>query len=80
VIVVPNNRGYARLGIVVGRKSLPRAVDRNRFKRVVREGFRKVAAQLQPVDFVVQAQGKLARSDFEHLPSELLQLLRATGG
>jgi RNase P protein component len=39
-----------------------------------------VAAHLQPVDFVVQAQGKLARSDFEHLPSELLQLLRATGG
>ena len=80
VTVVPNQHGYARLGIVVGRKALPRAVDRNRFKRLVREQFRKVAAQLQSVDVVVQAQSKLARSYLTLLPSELSQLLQAAGG
>jgi len=30
----------ARLGLAVSRKALPRAVDRNRIKRIVREAFR----------------------------------------
>jgi ribonuclease P protein component len=79
VIMVPNQHGQARLGIVVGRKALPRAVDRNRFKRLVREQFRKVAVQLQPLDIVVQAQGKLALADLDVLPVELSKLLRAAG-
>ena len=75
--MVPNQHGCARLGIVVGRKALPRAVDRNRFKRLVREQFRKVAAQLQPLDIVVQAQGKLTLAGLDVLPVELSKLLRA---
>ena len=76
--MVPNQHGHARLGIVVGRKALPRAVDRNRFKRLVREQFRKVAAQLQALDIVVQAQGKLALADLEVLPVELSRILGAS--
>jgi len=79
VIMVPNQYGHARLGVVVGRKGLPRAVDRNRFKRLVREQFRKVAAQLPPLDIVVQAQGKLALADLDRLPIELSKLLRVAG-
>lgn len=77
--MVPNQCGHARLGIVVGRKALLRAVDRNRFKRLVREQFRKVAARLQPLDIVVQAQGKLAQATLDGLPVELSKLLRAAG-
>ena len=77
--MVPNQRGHARLGIVVGRKAFPRAVDRNRFKRLVREQFRKVFARLQPLDIVVQAQGKLALADLDGLPVELSKLLKAAG-
>jgi len=43
----------ARLGLVVAKKNLKRAVDRNRFKRVVRESFRTHQHQLQGLDFVV---------------------------
>ncbi|WP_367115654.1 ribonuclease P protein component [Thiohalocapsa sp.] len=32
----------ARLGLAVSRKALPRAVDRNRVKRIVRETFRQM--------------------------------------
>ena len=46
--------GYqARLGLAIAKKQLPRAVDRNRIKRVVRESFRLL--QIQGHDFVVLA-------------------------
>jgi len=43
----------ARLGLAIAKKQLPRAVDRNRIKRVVRESFRLL--QVQEHDFVVLA-------------------------
>ncbi len=44
----------ARLGLVVGKKLLKRAVDRNRLKRVVRENFRLRRPELPPCDLVVR--------------------------
>ena len=45
----------SRLGILVSRKALKRAVDRNRAKRVIREFFRKRKEHfLKPVDLVVR--------------------------
>ena len=44
----------ARLGLVVGKKLLKRAVDRNRLKRVVRENFRLRRLQLPAYDLVVR--------------------------
>ena len=49
----PNSRGYARLGLIVSRKTARRAVSRNRLKRFVRESFRHCRAQLPAADFVV---------------------------
>jgi len=43
----------ARLGLAIAKKQIPRAVDRNRVKRVVRESFRLL--QLKDHDFVVLA-------------------------
>ncbi|OUS06452.1 ribonuclease P protein component [Gammaproteobacteria bacterium 42_54_T18] len=43
----------ARLGLVVAKKNLKRAVDRNRFKRTIRESFRTHQHQLKGLDFVV---------------------------
>lgn len=54
VMARPNARGFARLGMVVPKRLLPRAVDRNRVKRCVRESFRLVWATLPPCDFVVR--------------------------
>ncbi len=44
----------ARLGLVVGKKLLKRAVDRNRLKRVVRENFRLRRSELPPCDLVLR--------------------------
>lgn len=44
-----------RLGVVVGRKHVPRAVRRNRVKRLVRETFRNRKSGLAGLDIVVLA-------------------------
>jgi ribonuclease P protein component len=50
-----NEAGVARLGLAVSRRVSKRAVERNRIKRAVRESFRRVRAQLPPVDLLVIA-------------------------
>lgn len=41
IITARNNLGYPRLGISITKKAVPRAVGRNKFKRIFREFFRK---------------------------------------
>lgn len=58
VLARPNQSGMARLGLVIGKRLLPRAVDRNRVKRCVRERFRLLRDQLPACDFVVRLIGR----------------------
>ncbi len=44
----------ARLGLIVGKRQLKRAVDRNQVKRVLRETFRVNRSILPAIDIVVQ--------------------------
>jgi ribonuclease P protein component len=53
LISMPNHENAPRLGLVVARKNLKRAVDRNRVKRMVRESFRRQRASLPARDIVV---------------------------
>ena len=48
-----NELEMARLGLIVGKRMLRRAVDRNRTKRVIRESFRR-AGGLPAMDIVVR--------------------------
>lgn len=48
-----NNLGASRLGLIVAKRVLRRAVDRNRAKRVIRESFRK-RCDLPALDIVVR--------------------------
>jgi len=54
VMARPNECGHARLGLIVAKKQLRRAVDRNRVKRCAREAFRSIRAELPACDFVVR--------------------------
>jgi ribonuclease P protein component len=45
-----NQRGFNRLGIVVSKKNIPRAVDRNRLKRSIRESFRRNMSEQSLLD------------------------------
>lgn len=43
----------AKLGIIAGKRTLPRAVDRNKAKRMIREAFRRHHIKSRSLDIVV---------------------------
>lgn len=51
--VATGTPGASRLGIALTRRLLPRAVDRNRVKRIVREAFRRHPIKEAGLDVVV---------------------------
>lgn len=59
-----NGLAQARLGIVVGKKFAPRAMERNLVKRMVRELFRGRQAQFAGRDILLRLQAKFPRADF----------------
>lgn len=63
VMARPNHAGYPRLGMVIAKRLLARAVDRNRVKRCVRETFRQAMPELPACDFVVRLIAKPVPGD-----------------
>jgi len=59
----PNQVGYPRLGMIIAKRLLARAVDRNRVKRCVRESFRLALPELPACDFLVRLIAKPVPGD-----------------
>ncbi len=61
--VIFNNLTYPRLGIAVAKSRIPKAVDRNQIKRIIRESFRlsKISLGLDVVVIVQQGFDKLTK-------------------
>ncbi|MGB0446296.1 MAG: ribonuclease P protein component [Pseudomonadales bacterium] len=56
ILARPGQTSQSRLGLVIAKKHLKRAVDRNRVKRILRESFRTLEPPLEPaMDIVVLA-------------------------
>ena len=53
VLARPNGLERSRLGLAIAKKHTPRAVQRNRIKRIVRESFMLNQPFSRPVDTVV---------------------------
>jgi ribonuclease P protein component len=80
---LPSPAGSARLGLAVSRKVDPRAVQRNRLKRLLRDFFRRHREALPPLDLVVlpkreaaSAEAAALRADLERLWQRLASLPR----
>lgn len=67
VLAIPDESGTAKLGLVVSRKNVPSAVQRNRLKRLIRENFRRHRMRLCGASLVV-----LARKDAHRQPNSAL--------
>ncbi|MDO3387685.1 ribonuclease P protein component [Gilvimarinus sp. SDUM040013] len=59
----PNAEQPARLGLIIAKKNIRRAVDRNRVKRLIRESFREHQQHLYGLDVIVLARRGLAELD-----------------
>ncbi len=62
----------ARLGLIVGKRAVAKAHDRNRLKRVAREAFRLKRSELPALDIVLQVRGPI---DSRALRSKLEDML-----
>jgi ribonuclease P protein component len=69
--VAPARNDGSRLGIALTRKLVPRSVDRNRMKRLVRETFRRHVLKLAGLDCVVMPR---ERFDDANTPALLAEI------
>lgn len=70
ILARPNNVGVARLGLVIPKKHVRKAHQRNQIKRIARETFRKEQHKLPAIDAIV-----LARRGAEIVPQQQLTSL-----
>lgn len=72
---MPNTLQYARVGLIVGKKTARRAVQRNYMKRVLRDLFRHEQHALRGVDILIRPQKAFTHENFEQIKAELQQLI-----
>ena len=73
--LVENNHKISRLGLVVSKRVLPKSVNRNFVKRLIRETFRLNSYQLPPLDFVVRLRRNLNKESSVEARVALSQLM-----
>ena len=70
-----NDLPHGRLGLIASSRVAPRAVDRNRFKRMARELFRGARERLGGLDVIVQLRRCPERGATPAARTELARLL-----
>jgi ribonuclease P protein component len=85
LLLVTKSEQAPRLGIVIAKKNVKRAVDRNRLKRIIRESFRLRQEEFGTIDMVILARQGLDKMDnpevlvqINHLFDELVNKLNRT--
>ena len=63
ILARPNELDHPRLGLVIAKKHVRNATDRNRIKRIARETFRLRQHELFPLDAIVLARGGAGELD-----------------
>lgn len=66
-----NSVGHARLGMAIAKKTLRRAHERNRIRRLIRESFRHQLPHLPSVDLVIMCRAEVLTLSNEQLFQQL---------
>ena len=80
LVVAPATRACGRVGYVIGSKALPRAVDRNRVRRMLRVVLRERKALIAEFDLIVRVKRPVARSEFSRIVAEARRMLAVLPG
>ena len=73
--VTPKNLEFARLGMVVSKRTIPKSVARNFAKRMIREVFRHNSSKLPALDFVIRIRRQVSNSSSDEARTALLELM-----
>jgi ribonuclease P protein component len=82
VFYSPNQKSYARLGILITKQKIAQAVNRNRIRRRIRESFRHHKDLLKGLDLIILVRSKwcptneLMRDDIDTLWPRLTDTLK----
>lgn len=68
-------RECGRVGFVIGRKALPRAVDRNRVRRLLRVALDEASAFTEGLDVIVRVKRGTPRAELASIVAETTRLL-----
>ena len=71
ILATTENRTETRLGIIVAKKHVKLAVQRNRIKRILRDSFRCTKKTIPQIDIVVLAKKGADKLDNENCHKEL---------
>ena len=77
VHLVCTTNGCARLGMVVSKRVMPKAISRNYAKRLIRECFRQYSTIIPALDFVIKIRRNLTHQTSTEARSALIALLLA---
>jgi ribonuclease P protein component len=75
LLSMPAQRAPGRAGFVITRKSLPRAVDRNRVRRLFREALRAARPAVEIYDVILRLKRGCPRTQFGLVATEAGRLL-----
>jgi len=75
LVSAPAARACGRVGYVIGSKALPRAVDRNRVRRMLRVVLRERKPLISGLDVIVRVKLPVARSEFSRIVAEARRML-----
>ena len=75
LVTAPAAGTPGRVGYVIGRRTLPRAVDRNRLRRRLREAVRALRPHIAAFDVIVRVKRASNRAELDAAVAEATTLL-----
>lgn len=76
ILAIPNSLSRPRLGLVIGKRHVRQATQRNRIKRLMRESFRHNQHLLTGLDMVILARSGLGELDNAAIHQRMERLLQ----
>ena len=75
LIAAPAAQDPGRVGYVIARKAMPRAVDRNRLRRRLRESVRASRPSIERFDIILRVRQRVRAADIASAVAESRRLL-----
>jgi ribonuclease P protein component len=80
LIAAPAAQDPGRIGYIIGRKAMPRAVDRNALRRRLRESVRASRPAIERFDIILRVRQRVRRADIAAAVGESRRLLSGLVG